>query len=800
MKKISILEINNLLIEAYGIHAKIKELPGYEDLNYILDYKGIKSILKITVNSEAQLSVIPQVRVLDALHKTEGLKRFVPEVLPALSGEKALNWDYDGTKLIVRVLSFLEGSFMGEKSPPISFFSSLGTLIGNLDNVLSGLDEPLFRQLDLEWDLANFLNNEGLCHYIKDPYNKTLVEYFFLQNREVVAPVYKNLRKSLIHNDINDWNVLAANNKFTGLIDFGDMVFTATINELAIALAYAMMRQDDPLTVAFELVKGYHSQLALKEEELDLLYYLSASRLCTTIVMAAKNASNDPGNEYFQISAQPAWDVLHKWIRINPINARNTFYKACGLTIPDQTKSKNKLLLERNKYLPSSLSLSYNEPLGMTRSALQYMYDDEGNTYLDCVNNIPHVGHSHPRVVKAGQQQMGRLNTNTRYVYNSLNEYAKRLLSKFPDRLSKVLFVNSGSAAADLAIRLARNHTGKDNFIVLDHAYHGNVSTAIALSPYKFNHKGGSGKPHNTHIAPIPDTYRGKYRTPNVRTIPRGRPESPSGRPEIPSGRPEIPRGRPVNIGKKYADELRNMISDDEVIQNNLAGFIAESIPGCGGQIVLPENYLGEVYDTIHSYGGVCIADEVQNGFGRMGKTFWGFELYNVVPDIVILGKPMGNGHPIGAVVFTDEISASFENGLEFFSSFGGNPVSCEIGLAVLDAIEDGALQENARKVGEFIMAELIKLQKRENSKLNPVIGDVRGQGLFIGIELVKDIRTREPNPDAAFYLVNDMKKQGILLSTDGPDENVIKIKPPLCFTMDNAKELLKKIRLVLEA
>ena len=776
MIKIPIQEIDQLLQESYGIQAKIKELPGYEDLNYIIDYKNSRSILKITVYPDAQLSVMAQVRVLSALNLMEDLKGFVPEIAPTLNGEKALEWEYDGTKMIVRILSYLEGKFMGEKNLPVSFFASLGEFIGRLDNTLSQIDEPLFRQLNLEWDLANFLDNEELCCHIKDPYNRTLVEYFFLQNKQNVAPVYKNLRRSLIHNDINDWNVLSADNKVVGLIDFADMVHTATIHELAIAVAYSMMKQDDPLAVAYELVKGYNSVFPLKEEELDILYYLSASRLCTTIVFAAMNASNDPDKEYFQISAKSAWDVLHKWIKINPIRARKTFYKACGFTFPDPAKSKAEFLKERNQYLPSSLSVSYNDPLSMTGAALQYMYDDEGDTYLDCVNNIPHVGHCHPQVVKAGQKQMAQLNTNTRYLYDSLNKYAKKLLAKFPDRLSKVLFVNSGSAATDLAIRLARNQTGKDDFVVLDHAYHGNVSTAIGLSPYKFNHKGGSGKPYNTHVTPIPDPYRGKYREEAFRTPTRARPYA--------------------SIGSKYAQEIDIVIADNE-LQSKLAGFIAESIPGCGGQIMLPKNYLGEAYKKIRALGGVCIADEVQTGFGRVGETFWGFELYDVCPDIVILGKPMGNGHPMGAVVFTEEIAKSFENGLEFFSSFGGNPVSCEIGLAVLEAIENDGLQENASTTGRFLLDEFRKIQEDNNVDGEGIIGEVRGSGLFIGIEIVKNLETRDPDPKTASGIVNDMRKRHILLSTDGPDENVIKFKSPLCFSMDNARELVKKFRAV---
>jgi 4-aminobutyrate aminotransferase-like enzyme len=255
--------------------------------------------------------------------------------------------------------------------------------------------------------------------------------------------------------------------------------------------------------------------------------------------------------------------------------------------------------------------------------------------------------------------------------------------------------------------------------------------------------------------------------------------------------------GSPIDIGLKYADEIDIVIAENK-LKSKLAGFIAESIPGCGGQIILPKNYLGEAYEKIRALGGVCIADEVQTGFGRIGEKFWGFELYDVVPDIVILGKPMGNGHPMGAVVFTDEIAESFENGLEFFSSFGGNPVSCEIGLAVLETIENDGLQENAKTTGRFLLDEFFKIQEENNADGKGIIGNVRGSGLFMGIEIVKDLDTREPDSETASRLINEMKKEHILLSTDGPEENVIKFKPPLCFTMDNAKELVETFRAVL--
>ncbi len=807
MNEIPINEIRNFLHSHYGINPEIKPLPGYDDLNFILSYEGKKSILKITSELESEEVLKAQIRTLNYLNDIPKIGSYVPEVIPGLDGKKLYSWEIEGKKVLVRRLTFLEGKLLGDCKLPTSFYSSLGVFIAQLDKELLKLDEQVFQLRNLDWDLFRFLESEDLTRHIADPYNRTLVEYFFMRFREVVTPVYPLLRKSIIHNDINEWNLLISKNNVAGLIDFGDMVHTATIHELAIAMAYSLMYIDEPLPVAFELVKAYHSILPLQREELNVLYYLIAARLCISLVMSAKKESEQPDNEYCQVSAKPAWGLLHKWIQINPSKALSSFMEACGMDNSGIAGKGHDMITVRHEHIPKSLSVSYSKPIKMIGSALQYMYDDEGRTYLDGVNNIPHVGHCHPRVVTAGQKQMATLNTNTRYLYDSLNEYAEKLLSKFPDPLNKIVFVNSGSAATDLAVRLAQSHTGRKGFIVLDHAYHGNIRSAIELSPYKFNSKGGSGKADNIHIAPIPDTYRGKYRVQDVRR------KTQDTRYKIQDGRRKIPdqvwdrlQTQDVRygasdhlaelkaVGKKYAGDVEKMISGDEVLRNNLAGFIAESIPGCGGQIILPDNYLDEVYKTVRESGGLCIADEVQTGFGRVGKTFWGFELYDVIPDIVILGKPMGNGHPIGAVVFSDDIAKSFENGLEFFSSFGGNPVSCEIGLAVLNAIEEDGLQENARKVGEFLISELLRIQKEENRKENPVIGNIRCTGLFIGIELVMNLETREPNPDMASLLVEEMKRKDILLSTDGPDKNVIKFKPPLCFTIENAKELAAKL------
>ncbi len=417
--------------------------------------------------------------------------------------------------------------------------------------------------------------------------------------------------------------------------------------------------------------------------------------------------------------------------------------------LPHRKRDVHEILAARQKSLGRSLSVSYRGPLKIVRGFMQHLYDEEGRRYLDAVNNVPHVGHSHPRVVEAACLQAAVLNTNTRYLHENLVRYAERLCSLLPEPLRVCFFVNSGSEANDLALRLAHTHTRRRGVVVLDGAYHGNLTSLIEISPYKFDGPGGSGAPSCVHKVPMPDVYRGLYRMADPRA------------------------------GMKYAEHVRQAIG---AAPEGIAAFICESILSCGGQIVLPHGYLREVYRQARDAGAVCIADEVQVGFGRLGSHFWGFGTQDVVPDIVTMGKPMGNGHPLGAVVTTREIAASFANGMEYFNTFGGNPVSCAVGLAVLDVIEAEDLQACALRVGARLKSGLESL-----AIAHPLIGDVRGMGLFLGVELVRDRQTLQPAEVEAAYLVERMKDHGILVSTDGPLHNVIKVKPPLVFSEPNA-------------
>jgi 4-aminobutyrate aminotransferase-like enzyme/Ser/Thr protein kinase RdoA (MazF antagonist) len=424
----------------------------------------------------------------------------------------------------------------------------------------------------------------------------------------------------------------------------------------------------------------------------------------------------------------------------------------------DETLASRRALLGRN------LSISYQRPLKIVRGWMQYLYDDTGRAYLDVYNNVPLVGHSHPRVVQAALAQLALLNTNTRYLHENVNRYAERLTRLLPEPLRVCFFVNSGSEANELALRLARAHTGREDIIVLEHAYHGHTNTLIDISPYKFNGPGGRGKKPWVHVAPLADDYRGAYR----------RNDQPA--------------------GAKYARHVAEILERTRAEGRGVAAYIAETLPSVGGQIVFPPGYLAEVYSHVRGAGAVCIADEVQVGFGRLGRHFWGFETQGAVPDIVVLGKPIGNGFPLAAVITTPEIADSFNNGMEFFSTFGGNPVACAAGLAVLDVLEEENLQERALRVGAHLIEGLRALQTRHR-----VIGDVRGSGLFLGIDLVLDRETREPAPLQASYVVNRLRDRGILTGTDGPHHNVIKLRPPLVFSEADANLFIETLDAVLQ-
>ncbi len=728
-------ELSQYLMPYQLVVDTFETLDGYTSENYkISSSDGDQYVFKFYRDAQqlaiiaAEVALIEYVQPKIDLHLTTAIK----------VNNQWLCLYEDGS--FGRLMPFVEGKFWAESSQTPSLIQSFGEKTALLNIALASYYSSDIAARRLKWDIQYTLLSRKDLQHISNPHHRAIVQYFFMKYEQEILPKQSFLRHAMIHGDLNDWNVLTSGNVVTGVLDFGDSSYGPMINEVAVALTYLCMDKDDPINIAAHYIKAYHNILPLQSEEIDLLYYLIAARLCISLCSSAAAANEGEAKSYIYISERSAWVLLEKWLSINPEYAQRMWRKAISAEdLPIQNFAMQE---RRKKFFSRALSLSYSIPIHMTGAAFQYMYGDNGKTYLDAYNNIPHVGHTHPNVVEAICQQAARLNTNTRYHYDILGEYTERLLLHFPKSFTKVFLVNSGSEATDLAWRLVYAYRNRRQRVVLEHGYHGHTNQGIAVSAYKFDGKGGAGLPDHTTKLTLPNAYRGSF---------------------------------------KYVHEyVRDAVQQFEQLDKSgieIAAMVAEPISGCGGQVPLMSGYLPSIQVELKKREALLILDEVQTGFGRLGHYFWGFEMLEVMPDIIVLGKPIANGHPMGAVITTDEVVERFETGMEFFSSFGGNPVSCAAALAVLETIEEEKLVENARDVGDYWLSELRNIQLSDQR-----IGDVRGSGLFIGVEMV--------NPDdfkhdtiLAQRIKNQMKDRGVLCSTDGPYDNVLKMKPPICFS-----------------
>ena len=375
---------------------------------------------------------------------------------------------------------------------------------------------------------------------------------------------------------------------------------------------------------------------------------------------------------------------------------------------------------------------------------------------------MAHVGHCHPAVVEAISKQAGQLNTNTRYLHEAVLDFSERLTATLPAGLDVAFYVNSGSEANDIAWQMAKAFTGNTGLIVLDHAYHGITEATAWMSPSEYE---AASRPDHLETLESPDTYRGRL------------------------------RGNGPEVGSGYAERCDEAIANLAKRGLQPAALIVDSGTSSCGILDLPEGYLAAVASRLQAAGGLYIADEVQVGVGRSGNQFWGFEAFGVQPDIVTIGKPIGNGHPIGVVVTRYEILAKFNAYMPFFSTFGGNPVSAAAGLAVLEVMDRQSLQQNAAETSAYLKAGIQDLAERET-----LIGDVRGSGLLIGIDLVLDRETREPASDIANLVFNRMRDNGVLIGIAGPYRNVLKIRPPMTFGKTHADQLVNTLAEALNA
>ncbi|NRA70407.1 MAG: aminotransferase class III-fold pyridoxal phosphate-dependent enzyme [Gammaproteobacteria bacterium] len=756
-------QISKLLSLHYQCQGELKALESYSDQNLRLTTGSGQFIVKIANSSEPLIELAMQ---NSAMCHLTSQHIAVPHVIANQQGQLATEIvDQHGNKYCLRLLSYLSGDFycdgqVTEQSTEL--WASLGDFVATLDLSCSDFEHPgAYRYL--EWDLAQGYRVCQAKKHLLPPTQQKIVEHFLQLYQSQTVHLLGELAQGVIHNDVNDHNILiddkTSPTAITGLIDFGDMVHSHIINNLAIACAYAIMNRQQPITVMKHIIASYHGVKPLTSTEMSVIYSLVTLRLCTTVCNSALAIAQQPDNQYLSVSVQPAWQLLELFAETNTYAVQCQISEACQQPL-EQGHHKAEIIAYRQQHLGKTLSLSYQQPLKIVRGQGAYLFDERGQAYLDMVNNVCHVGHCHPKVVAAGQAQMAKLNTNTRYLHDNLVNYSQKLLATMPKELSVCMFVNSGSEANELAFRLAKNYTSSSQLLVVDGAYHGNTAACIDASPYKFDGPGGEGEKSHVHKVELPDPYRGKY------------------------------VGNTQENAQAYANSVADVIASLASKNLSPSAFICESLQGVAGQIIMPDGYLSQVYQMVRAAGGVCIADEVQVGFGRVGSHMWAFETQGVIPDIVTLGKPIGNGHPMACVITTPAIAEAFVTGMEYFNTFGGNPVSCAIGLAVLETIEQEQLQQKALTTGQYLRDQLRQLQQQFN-----LIGDVRGLGLFIGVEMVEDPLTKTPATEQTAWLIEHFKRHFILMSTEGPFYNILKIKPPLAFNSTDADKFIAVLR-----
>ena len=985
-------ELQTLVHSVYGLSGAVKPLVSERDQNARIEAGDTSYVLKIANAGEDPAQIDLQNAAM--AHLAQAGFTGAPQIVPTLSGDDTAAVEAGGQTCRMRLVTWIEGPLLSAAPRSLTQLGNLGAFMGRLSRAMQGFGHPAAFRPDFLWSLDAVGDLSAWAEDIADPSRRALVQALFARYQARIAPRLPGLRVSVLHQDANDNNIIvdaADPDRIAGVIDFGDMAFGRTINELAITLAYALLDADDLYAAMRAIIAGYVGEFPIEEGEAEVLYDLMRMRLAASVCISSRRAGAQPENDYLIISQEPAFRLLERLDSLDPefmvalcrhsagfaatrteaaVRAHLAEAEAAPLFRPDIARSARialltdapladmprvtdrawdgwfaaqrpanlprnigfyglgaygenrsvytaaqfadaasaerrtrhlgidvfapvgtalyapfagrvhtvaynanpldyghtlilehetdggvpfytlyghlggslpgplcegdsveagdliahlgdwhenggwaphlhfqvmtsmlaqagnffgvghdslwdvwsgicpdpnlilrlapesftvdpnppEALLERRaKAIGPSLSISYAEKLKIVRGQGPWLVDHTGRHYLDAVNNITHVGHCHPKVVDAIARQAAVLNTNTRYLNDLMLEFSERLTAKLPGDLRAAYFVNSGTEANELALRIARTAIGKKNTVVLDWAYHGNSGGMVDVSPYKFKRKGGYPQPDFVEIAAFPDPYRGPH------------------------------KGMSEASGRAYAEDvIRCLDAVEAKTGSGAAAFIAESISGVGGQVVYPDGYLKAAYAHVRARGGLCIADEVQCGFGRVGSAFWGFELQGVVPDIVVMGKPIGNGHPLAAVVTTPELAARFANGMEYFNSFGGNPVSMAVGLAVLDVIESEGLQARALETGDYMLTRFGEMADR-----HPLIGDVRGRGLFSGIELVRDRGTLEPATEEAGRIVNHLRQQGVLASTDGPLDNVLKFKPPMVFGKAEADILI---------
>ncbi|MCV2869765.1 aminotransferase class III-fold pyridoxal phosphate-dependent enzyme [Defluviimonas sp. WL0002] len=741
-----------LAMRHHGVSGTLTPLSSERDQNMMLrDERGRAWVFKIANANENPALVDAQIAALRHVQSVDPLLP-VPHVLPTVNGsDSAMIKAADGRLHRFYAVTFLEGEVAGACRLDAADYRRIGAGIARLGRALRGFTHPALLDRRLVWDLREAAAALAKVDCLPEAAPAAEVTHCLGHFTTNVLPILPGLRAQTIHGDVHGHNlILGPGNAIAGLIDFGDLIHAPLIFDLGSALGDFIARPEGAADIMLSMVEGYNSVTPLEEAEIDVLYDLMMARQATTMVILAYRIAEDPEFPPYLadhgFGAPEAFRALHA---IGREHSTALFRRACGLPPRRSRASVGELIERRKRVMGSRPYVFYDPPLHMVKGEGVWLIDAEGRRYLDCYNNVPIVGHCHPRVIGAIDHQMRILNTNTRYLGEQVLEYAERLGASTGGALTACAFVNSGSEANDIAWRMARAWTGNPGFICQDFAYHGITEAIDAVSPSAMRQGETPG-----HVRTIlaPDGYRGPY------------------------------RHGTSDMAARYAGDADRAIASLAKAGMAPAAVIVDSAFMTNGILAPLPGYVAAIFETVRAAGGLCIADEVQSGFGRMGEHFWGYQHHGVTPDFVTIGKPAGNGHPLGVVLTRPEILDHFCNQTAFFSTFGGNNVSAAAGLAVLDVIEDGDHVRQAGETARYMFAGLRNLKAR-----HPIIGDVRSAGLAFGIELVHDHADLSPAPQETDRLVNLMREEGLLVGTEGVHGNIVKMRPPLIFQTGHA-------------
>ena len=732
-----VADAERIAADVFGVDGTATELRSERDQNFRI---GDGWVLKLSNAGEDP----------DVLAMENAGMAHVAAVDPELP-VPALRSTADGATIalvdghLARLVELLPGELVAATDLTDAQLRDFGRTSARLGRAFRGFFHPAAARV-IQWDLKHAPALRPLLVHCEEPAERALVEETLARWEADVAPGFGSLRAQIVHGDLSLDNALfGGDGAVSGVIDFGDMMHTALLCDLGVALVSAMAGRDDPLRSGRIVIAGYESVTPLEPRELELLPLFVEMRLATSLAISAWRVAMYPENaDYITLDSPRFRALLEELLRLGPEAT------TAALLARDETSS----LIERRRraFGPAMQSLTYDRPLHMVSASGVWMVDADGRRYLDAYNNVPVVGHSHPRVVDAIAQQGRLLNTNMRYLHGAAVELAERLLETTPPEIDTCVFVNSGSEANELAWRILTTTTGHGGGVVTEHAYHGVTTATAALSPEEWFTQ---APPSHIERIPAPDTYRG--------------------------GSLDWGAHAGSSLGDAFGALRGRGYEPGAVVIDS--GYTSD------GVFAPPPDFLQSLVATAHRAGAGFVADEVQAGHGRTGEHLWSFVGSGVVPDVVTLGKPMGNGHPVAAVLLRGDIAAAMAEHTTYFSTFGGNPVACAAALTVLDVIDEERLIDNARVVGTYLRDQLASLGASHSA-----IGDVRGRGLLIGVELVSDSGERTPDGPLASSVVNGLRERGVLVGRCGKHDNVLKIRPPLVFTKEHADLLVAQL------